>query len=93
MDSHKDSMYSYDTPSQEMPKQRNYPAYDAHGNPVAPCDVDIDEYKKCNKCKHEHVIEAFMIDFSTCVYCMQGPLMNRADAKEVRVSLTLLHID
>ena len=87
-----DSLDSYDTPSQEMQKHRNYPAYDAHGNWVAPCDVDSAVYKPCRKCNHTHPIEAFMDGFATCVYCMQGPLSNRADAKEVRIALALLHI-
>lgn len=81
-----DSMDSHDMPPQAMPKCRHYPAYDAHGNPVAQSDVSSEEYGKCEKCKHIHVIDAFVEGFGACVYCLQGPLGNREDASEVRVS-------
>ena len=84
-----DSMDSHDMPSAKKQKIRNYPAYNAHGILVAPCSVTSAEYRKCEKCKHMHAIEAFMKDFNACVYCSGGRLGRREDAQKVRVSFAL----
>lgn len=79
-------MDSNTTPNAKQ-KIRTYHAYDAHGNPVAPCNVKADAYRKCETCKHKHPDKAFMQGFGPCVYCSGGPLCRRADAREVSFAL------